>query len=75
MITSAHRGPVSFELVLLGDVPEVYFYPVEHTLGYDTPEKWTRVTTRPLGGHLTSVYQATFDEPRVVHGSVDAAPD
>ena len=75
VITSAHRGPVSFELVLLGDVPEVYFYPVEHTLGYDTPEKWTRVTTRPLGGHLTSVYQATFDEPRVVHGIVDAAPD
>lgn len=75
MITSTHRGPISFDLVLPGDIPEIWFHPVEHTLGYDTPERWTRATTRLYGGHLTSIYQATFDEPRVVGHIGDWAPD
>ena len=48
---------------------------MEHTLGYDTPEKWTRTATHSHGGHLSSIFQATFDEPSVVNDIVDWAPD
>ena len=75
MITSTYRGPISFEFVLPGDVPEVWFFPVEHTLGYDTPEKWTRTTTRLEGGHLTSIFQATIDVLEVVDGFIPAVPE
>ena len=75
MITSTHSGPISFEFVLPGDIPEVWFHPVEHTLGYDTPEKWTRTATHSYGGHLNSIFQATLDELRVVNDIVDWAPD
>ena len=75
MITSTHSGPISFEFVLPGDIPEVWFHPVEHTLGYDTPEEWTRTATHSYDGHLTSIFRATFDEPRVVDDIVDWAPD
>ena len=75
VITSAHRGSISFEFVLPGDIPEVWFHPVEHTLGYDTPERWTRTATHSDGGHLTSIFEATFDELKVVHDVVDWAPD
>jgi len=74
MTTSAHQGPISFEFVLPGDVPEVWFHPVEHTLGHDTPERWTRTATHSDGGHLTSIFEATFDELKVVHNVVDWAP-
>lgn len=66
VITAAHRGPISFEFVLPGDIPEVWFHPLKHVLGYDTPERWTRTTTHADAGHLTSIFQATFDEVRVV---------
>lgn len=75
VITSLHRGPVSFEVVVAGDVSQLWFHPVTFTLGYDTPERLVRTATRLYGGHLASVFSGTIDELVVVEDVVEDAPD
>ena len=66
VVRSNHTGPVSLELVLAGDVPEVFFHPLYPGEPTD-PQRWVRTTTRDYSGHIVSVFRKTIDEIRV-HG-------
>ena len=71
VVRSNHRGPVSVELIIDGDVPEIFLHTGSWSpTGWNEDHEsfpWTRTTTQRHGGHLASVFRRSFDDVDVVN--------